>query len=134
MSEVEEGQNKEEKFQSILDDMPTHIYLGYGKTVPPNVDTSVRMPERVVAIFNFSVKGFGFGEITIITDEDGKTFIDTENMGADTAIHFLKQLVENSILDTEQDPEKHAKYIEARVQTCGDHCIPCKINKAKGTT
>jgi hypothetical protein len=125
---------KEEKFQSILDDAPTHVYLGFAKTVPPNVDTTVRMPERVVAIFNFSEKSFGFGEITIITDEEGRTFVDTESMGADTVIHFLKKLVENSILDTDQDPEKHAKYIEARRQTCGDHCIPCKTNKVKGST
>jgi hypothetical protein len=48
------GEPKEKEFQAILDVMPSCVYLGYGRTDPTNVETD--MPEKVVAVFNFSEK------------------------------------------------------------------------------
>lgn len=133
MSEQQQAEkSKEEQFQAIVDKMPTHVYLSYGKVEPAGVNVMEVMPDKVYACINFSEKGFGFGEIGIFTDKEGQTYIDSECMSREAVLHFLTKLVEDAILDTDEDPEKHAKYVKFIKQTCGEGCRPCQaIKKGK---
>lgn len=83
-----------------------------------------RPAERVVAMFQFSEKGFGFGEITIIQTAEG-CFLDTEHMSRETVKRFLGMLIDGAISDTDTEPEKHLLYNRVAGRSCGAHCGVC---------
>jgi hypothetical protein len=123
------------KLQALFDQMPTHVSLVYGYTEdPPSIEDECEKgarPKRVTAVFAFSVKGMGFGELTFVTDQDGQTYLDTEHTSLATVKEMLGWLVDHAIIDHETDPEKHRKYNEVRGATCGEHCRIC--NPPEGT-
>ena len=78
------------------------------------------IPERLVAVFSFSKKGFGFGEIAIAADQNGQVYIDTECMGKEAVIEMFKTLVDDAITDYDRDPERHRKYDDFMTRRCAN--------------
>ena len=118
--------DKGRKLQALFDQMPDSISLVYGRTegLPGDEDFEARA-KKVVAVFAFSMKGYGFGELTFVTDQTGQTYIDTECSSREKVKEMLCWLVDHAIIDHETDPKKHRKYNEARGAWCGEHCRIC---------
>jgi hypothetical protein len=81
--------------------------------------------KKVTIIFSFFEEGFGFGEIAIKQTSDG-LFIDTERMSLDRVKKYLTLLLDSAILDTDDDPIKHAKFNAAMGRRCNGSCIACE--------
>jgi hypothetical protein len=109
----------------LLSQFPTSVRLSYGAAKGgPTARDPGKVAERVVAMFQFSEKGFGFGEITIMQTKEG-CFIDTEHMSRETVKRFLGALVDGAVTDTDDDPEKHLLYNQEAGRRCGAHCRIC---------
>jgi len=121
--------DKGRKLQAIFNQMPSRVSLVYGYTEgPPSIEDEYEKgvrAKKVVAVFAFSMKGYGFGELTFVTDEDGQTCIDTECSGRKKVKEMLGWLVDHAIIDHETDPEKHKRYNEVRGARCGENCKIC---------
>jgi hypothetical protein len=70
----EETKKPRVDIQQVLDGMPSFVSLTYGRTEKVR-DTD----QRTTVVFNFSEKGFGFGEFALVETPEG-VFIDTECM------------------------------------------------------
>ena len=116
--------DQEKKITEIMESMPTVSRLVFGSTegADPNCENP---PERASAVIAFSKKGLGFGEITIVADVTGQTYIDTEHMDAATVKEILCALVDGAILDVDRDPVRHKQYNEVMKSRCGDRCKVC---------
>lgn len=114
------------KLQAIFDQMPDSVSLVYGRTEgdPPEDDYESR-PKKVVAVFAFSMKGYGFGELTFVTDESGQTYLDTERTDPERVKQMLGWLVDHAITDYETNPVRHLRYNEVRGAQCGRACPVC---------
>jgi hypothetical protein len=126
--------SKADELRAIFDKMPDAIRLTYARqddAVGPDgkpvtdPDTGDTVPERVTAVIAFSESGFGFGDIAIVADRDGQTYIDGEGMPRWKIKELLGRLVDSAILDTDPDVNLHAKYKQAMGQQCGLGCPAC---------
>lgn len=82
---------------------------------------------RAVAVFEFSQRGFGFGEVAIVQTADG-AYVDSECMGRDKVMELLRIYLDGAIFDTDTDPAKHMAYNAARGSVCGPGCRVCHDN------
>ncbi len=115
-----------DKLTAILNTVPTAVRLTYASMDPqPKTEEDMDAPADIVVTLSFSEKGFGFGEVSLMADKDGRTIIDTEHMGKAKALKYLSRLIEEAIDDVDQDPERHALYNEIRGRKCGDGCRAC---------
>jgi hypothetical protein len=112
----------ESKFETILSKVPSHVSLDHAFT--ESGDGEDDPPKRVSIILQFSESGFGFGEIVIIQTPAG-VFIDTERTSLDRVKRYMNALLDSAILDTDQDPERHALFNKERGQWCGKGCVMC---------
>lgn len=71
----------------MFKDLPTTCVVDFAKY---NEDGSS------VVILGFTEQGFGFGQITILTDKDGNTEIDSETMSRDHVKRLLGVLVDKA--------------------------------------
>ena len=81
-------------------------------------------PNRVAVGLQFSEKGFGFGELLFVQTPEGLC-LDAETMRPEHVKRYLGALVDSAILDSDLDPERHAKYNEIRGRGCGPRCPVC---------
>jgi hypothetical protein len=114
--------------EQVMECLPTQVSLSYGSCVagePKEGQHPLEVPpKRVTVVFQFSEKGFGFGEIAIVQTPQG-VFVDTECMNPDRVKKYLASLVDSATHDTEQDPEKHALYNQVMGRSCGGRCLAC---------
>ncbi|MHB8107911.1 MAG: hypothetical protein ACYDH4_10885 [Candidatus Cryosericum sp.] len=113
--------------QDTLDKFPTEVWLTYAKCEPgePLKDDGRKVvlgieqppPKRVVIALEFSVQGFGFGEVTLIQTPKG-VFLDTERMSLERVKKYFAMLLDGAITDWEEDPEKHKLYDEETGRGC----------------
>jgi hypothetical protein len=97
--------------QKVIDKFPSYCKLDHARTDEDG---------RKLAIFSFSKEGFGFGEITVITMPDGRSFVDMESMTKKTVLALFELLLDSSICDIDVDPERHLEYNRAMgVRSCG---------------
>lgn len=120
-----------QRFEEALAKLPSGVVIQHAETMhqemPENELEDLR-PLRARITFSFSEPGFGFGEISILQTED-KVFIDTECMGREKVMQYLKEFVDRAIVDTDQDPLAHAEYNEQRGRWCHDQCPACLAYK-----
>jgi hypothetical protein len=103
--------------QKIMDGFETKVSLGHASSQEDN--------DRIVVVLEFSEKGFGFGEITIVQTSAG-VFVDTEYMNLDRVKRYLAMLLDKAITDTDEDPERHALFNREMNRTCGSSCMICR--------
>lgn len=96
--------------------MPTEVSIGHAE--------SADATDTRVVVLNFSEKGFGFGEVTIVQTPEG-VFLDTERMGVARCIRYFEMLLSSAVTDGDMDPEKHALYNREMGRTCADGCAAC---------
>lgn len=117
------------KFAEIMAGLPnrTELVGGHTRLYPGGAldEDGMPKPEYVCTVLSFSRKGFGFGEVTILADDKGQTYIDTESMKRETVKAILGQLVDGAITDWDQDPERHKRYNKIRRSYCGTQCTIC---------
>lgn len=114
--------------QDIMDQMPNMVKLSFGETIhSPGYDPDYGefSPERVTVVLSFSKQGFGFGEIAIVTDNQGRTFVDGEHMNKETVKSFINNLLDSAIYDTDSDPDRHKLYNNVIGRVCISHCEIC---------
>lgn len=122
------NKTKKEELMAILDEMPSYVRPSFAKFESEGEDEGgFPVPKQVVYVLDVGKKGWGFGEITIITDATGQTFIDGERTSRETIKEFLCALVDGAILDTDEDPEKHRAYVKATNTQCGEWCKTCSM-------
>lgn len=121
--------DESKNFQKILDGCPTYATLSYGsfKGTGEQNELGFEKPKRVAAVFDFSIEGFGFGELTLVRDENGQMYIDTECMSKERVKSILCHIVDSAITDREEDPERHIQYHEVM----GGFCRECPENYLK---
>ena len=112
-----------DKISEIMGGLPTRVEL-MGAYEKSNSSDPEDAPEEVIVVFNFSEKGFGFGEFCIKQTPDG-VFVDTEAMGIAKIKKYIGLLLDTAIADTESDPDKHARYCKAMSRMCGPACPQC---------
>lgn len=118
--------------QKFFDSLSTHVCLGYAHSeYPEGVEPLGETPDKVVVVLGFSEKGFGFGEVSFVQTKEG-LFLDTEDMGPEKVKKYLSLLVDQAILDTDEDPEKHLLYNKVRNSVCSEHCKICHPEEQKG--
>ena len=113
-----------DEVSSLLSQFPTYVSLARGFTRGGSDDPEGPPPDEVVAVFQFSEKGFGFGEIALIQTKEG-CFIDTEHMSRETVKRFLGMLIDGAVTDTDTEPEKHLLYNRVAGRRCGGQCEIC---------
>jgi hypothetical protein len=102
---------KQSDFEEILERFPDKCILSYARTDEDG---------KMVAVFEFSKTGFGFGEIAIVITPDGRAFIDGETMRKKTLLGLFEMMIDGAILDSDTDPERHLEYNRAMgVRSCG---------------
>jgi hypothetical protein len=121
-----------EAFQKLFDGLEDRIVLvaahsryseeSMAKYSQGDVDV---YPEKSVAVFAFSEKGYGFGEITMACDSEGQMYIDTEASSPETVKRILARIVDSAILDRETDPERHKKFNTFMGRICSEACPIC---------
>jgi len=89
-----------------------------------NDDLGHPIPKRIQIVLEFSEENFGFGEVSIVQED--QTYIDTEFMGKEKVKEILNRLVDNAITETDEDPRNHKKFNKAMKRTCCDWCEICK--------
>lgn len=121
-----------DEFRAVMSKLQTRVSLKFAdcKESQPN-DLNVD-PEEIVVMFQFSEKGFGFGNVTIKQTPAG-VFIDTECMSLDRVKKYLALFVDSAITDNDQDPEKHALFNRTMGRSCGERCKICSIDVPKRT-
>jgi hypothetical protein len=129
MSSEEEKDQQAKDVQALFDQMPDHTSLSFarGDFAPPANDEEEDFPKplRLVAVFSFAETGFGFGEITVVTGPDGRTYMDTEYTDKETVKRILGRLVDTAVTESDQDPAAHKKYNEIMGRTCSERCKVC---------
>ena len=116
-------------FDRLFDDITTSVRIDFAQSTPsPDGDELSPCRDAVVGL-SFSERGFGFGQICLFQSPEG-AFIDTECMGREKVLQYLTVFLNSAILDTDQDPERHAAYNRARRRTCYDACPACVAYKA----
>jgi len=105
-----------DKLQEIMDGLPTEVSLGHASFDKESLAT--------VVVLEFSEKGFGFGEVTILQTPEG-VFLDTENMGREKCLKYFSMLLDKAITDTNMAPARHALYSRATGRRCADGCPAC---------
>ncbi len=112
----------------VMEKLPSTAILSWATAEPgdgPADETGQVTPKKVVAIIDYSMPGFGFGELTFYTDEKGQAYIDTECTSRETVMKILKLFVDGAILDHDPNPENHHKYNTISRTTCGESCRTC---------
>ncbi|HYX21038.1 MAG TPA: hypothetical protein VFA98_09370 [Thermoanaerobaculia bacterium] len=100
--------------QEIMDGMPTGIRIGHVS----------QTDDLTVVILEFSEKGFGFGEVTIVQTKHG-VFLDTERMGVSRCLKYVEMLLASGVTDADMDPARHALYNREMGRSCADGCEAC---------
>lgn len=116
--------SEQDKMQAVMDSFPTSAALSYGRADYAAGSNDEAPPERVVVVLQFSEKGFGFGEVTIIQTPEG-AFLDTECMSVERVKKYFALLLDGAIADHERDPVKHALYNRVMGRTCSVGCAVC---------
>jgi hypothetical protein len=106
--------------KEIMGSMPTRTSLTFASFESTGKEDEV--PKRISAVFSFSKQGFGFGEVAVVTDADGQTYIDSESMNKETLAGIFQALLDDAIFDTDEDPERHRKYDLVMGRQCGRSC------------
>lgn len=114
-----------EDFQKIMDGMPTEVSIGHAESSEAN--------DTCVVVLNFSEKGYGFGEVTILQTPKG-VFLDTEYMGKERCLKYFAALFDGAITESDMDPERHALYNREMGRTCADGCVACAAVPGVTTT
>lgn len=99
-----------------MESLPNHAIFSFGSGDE----------ERPVGVISFSLKGFGFGEVTFVTHE-GKTFVDAEGMGPVRLHQIFSQLLLDAVFDSDKDAEKHRLFNEVMKRRCGYGCDICNV-------
>lgn len=107
--------------KEMFKEMPNRVSLGYGSIKRKEGQEE---PDEVCAVLQWSAKGVGWGELTIVQTPKG-IFMDTECMGPIFVKEVLLMLTEGAVLDTTRDPEKHKLYNEIMQRDCGENCRIC---------
>ena len=101
-------------FKVMLDGLLTYVGLSY----------AYMEGERKTVVFDFSVTGFGFGELTLVQEPSG-LYVDSECILQAGVNNLLRLMLETATYDTDKDPIKHRRYNEAMHRTCGESCRVC---------
>ena len=120
----------ERDLEKVLATLPNAVNLSYGRTDGGSDEDPSVTPDRVVASFNFSEPGFGFGEVTIVQTAEG-VFLDAERMSLGRVKRYLSALVDSAISDSDEDPDRHALYNRVMGRRCSDACQACARWDAK---
>ena len=99
----------------IMSGMPTYVTVSGA-----HADAA----DRLVVVFDFSLAGFGFGEIAMVQTAE-HLYVDSECMGPEKVLGFFRLLLERATFDTDQDPEAHKRYNEVMGRACGPRCGVC---------
>lgn len=110
-----------EGIKHFLNSLPMVVDLTYGDSAKKGRPTQ---GHDVIACFSYSEPGYGFGEFSLRQTEEG-LFLDTEISGPERVKKYLEWLVDNAILDTDQDPERHLLYNKVMGRSCGEECEVC---------
>ncbi len=122
-----------DELKSLLSQFPTSVRLAWGRAEGgPTAEEPGKEATKAVAVFEFSEKGFGFGQITFIQTVEG-CFLDTEHMSRETVKRFLGLLIDGAVTDTDAEPEKHLLYNRVAGRRCGSHCAVCYPDSVSGT-
>ncbi len=117
---------------ALLSQFPTSVCLSWGRTEGgPTAEDPEKAADKAVAVFQFSEKGFGFGQITFIQTAEG-CFLDTEHMSRETVKRFLGMLIDGAVTDTDTEPEKHVLYNRVAGRRCGSQCNICYPDSLSG--
>ena len=113
--------------RKVMDGLPTNVALTFAsmkrrEDVPD--DDFETPPEQVTVVLSFSEKGFGFGEVAIKQTAEG-VFLDTECMSVERVKRYLMALLDKAIVDTDDNPERHALYGKVMGRSCGPGCKVC---------
>lgn len=102
----------------------TYANMEHDKEDPAD-EGDERMPKKVAIVLSFSEPGFGFGEITLIQNDKGQLFVDTECTGKLMALRFFLNALDDAITDQNMTPSKHKLYNEVMGRTCSSDCEVC---------
>lgn len=108
--------------EEILNSMPSYQRITFAKFESTGQvdEAGAAVPKRIVVVMSVGKKGWGFGEMSFIVNEQGQLFIDAETSSRETVKEFLGRMVDEAILDSDPDPEKHRLYNEnTGVISCG---------------
>ncbi len=111
----------DETIQEIFDQFKDEVRLGYGSIERKEGQEE---PERVCSVIQWSLKGHGFGEFTIIQTPEG-VFLDTESTNKKGVKKILGMLVDAAITDMDEEPWKHTRYNEVMKRECSESCRIC---------
>jgi len=116
--------SEKKTMSEVMDGMPTSVSLSWGRAdMPPDAGPH-DPPLRVIAAVQFSEKGFGFGEVTLVQTSEG-LFLDTEHMSLDRVKRYFNMLLDSAVLDTDMDPDRHALYNKVAGRRCNDRRRAC---------
>ena len=117
----------------VMAGLPTRTKLEYCQFEASGKKTKwgAEVPKRMVLVLSFAEVGFGFGEVTIMTDKKGQVYIDGETMSREHVKVILSRLVDDAIMDREDDPKKHRAYDRVMKRYCGDPNCPSKRKRSK---
>jgi len=118
-----------ENVQEIVEEIPTTTQLTFARFEGTGEEDEIgfEIPKKVVAVFSFSKKNFGFGDITLVRDENGQMYVDSERISKETVLEIFKDLFDEAIFDWEEDPEKHRRYHEVM----GGWCSKCPTKQGQ---
>lgn len=131
------AENETPDVKAIMESLPTRVALNFahfepGDPNPPEPEKPLRLaiedplPKVVVVTLQFSEKGYGFGEVVIKQTADG-VFMDAECMRLDRVKRYFMALLDGAIMDSDEDPVKHARYNQAMGRSCGAGCPVCYL-------
>lgn len=109
--------------KEIMDGMPTSARIGHVS----------QTDDLTVVVLEFSEKGFGFGEVTIVQTKHG-VFLDTERMGRKKCLEFFELLFKSAVTDADMDPARHALYNREMGRSCADGCEACAAASKEPTS
>jgi hypothetical protein len=124
--------SKGNKLQEVFDQMETRTTLDFCRfegTGTFDEAMGVEIPKRLTVCFSFSEKGFGFGEVVLVVDEKGRAFVDGETMSRDHVKRIIGALIDNAIMDTDEDPERHKLFDKVMHRSCGSPECPTNVEE-----
>lgn len=93
----------------MFEELPDACSLTFARTELSSTKTGLRgkpLSARLLAMFRFSKKGFGFGEITLWSDPDtGRNYIDSECMSKETVKQILCSMVDGAVMHDDNREE-----------------------------